>query len=394
MKKILGLFIVLFICPNGLCEDSRWWQREELKPSTNQIINSDYLSKRRELEIVWDQKNNALKAFEYFSSKKQNISAIRESIADIEKQVQKLEMELKNISPYLSLTTDSKTDIGIEKSSKTMDSLETLKTFGHAVMFRLDLSDWSTQKLVDFSNVFDTTQGAHHFGIRILPQSFVLETIKSLDELNKITGGNLSWSSYQVMFTEYVPKTWPNDKMQRRSEILKLEEGLLRGKPVFIPLLYDGDEVSIRLPKGIYFLNYTVHMNFPTRNQPFTDYGFCGSIEKCTVGPYFVEVTGEGQNVITYAPKPYPITLDELNMFFARLEQIGVDSLILKSFSNIAANQIKEQLQETKETQPSEKPLEKIYVRCLSCGKLNPEDANFCQNCGKKMVPNDSGLHN
>ncbi len=41
---------------NSLClgtrDDSRWWQREELKPSTNQIINPDYLSKKRGLDFI------------------------------------------------------------------------------------------------------------------------------------------------------------------------------------------------------------------------------------------------------------------------------------------------------------------------------------------------------
>lgn len=388
MKNTIVLFIIFAFYQNVMGEDSRWWQREKLKPSTNQIINPDYLSKKRELEIVWDQKNNALEAFRYFSSKGQNTSAIRKSVEDLEKQVQRLEQNLKHIPSYIVQKENNKTEtLVIKNDSKKIDSIEALKTFGNKVMFKLDLSGWSTQKLIDFSNVFDTTEGAILFGVRILPQSYVMRIFKSLDDINKATGGAISWAKYTITFSKNVPKRWPKDPMERRPEILKLEEGLLKGEPVFIPLLYDGDEVSIRLPKGIHFLNYTVHMKFPIRNQPITNFGYCGNIEKCIVGPYFVEVKGNGQNAIIYSPEPNHIGFDKLNEYFARLEHLGVDSLILKSFSNIS---LEEEKKKNDNNKGKERKTETIYIRCLSCGKLNSEDAKFCHECGKRMMPNDS----
>ncbi|MDX6765859.1 MAG: zinc-ribbon domain-containing protein [Candidatus Methylacidiphilales bacterium] len=56
----------------------------------------------------------------------------------------------------------------------------------------------------------------------------------------------------------------------------------------------------------------------------------------------------------------------------------------LEPYSRMAGGMVKDALQETGLGQ-SKTPETIIKIKCLSCGALNPEDANFCHKCGKPL---------
>lgn len=386
MKKFTILLLTLAFCVNAWGEDSRWWQREELKPSENQIINPDYLSKLRNLEIVWDQKTTAKKAIEYFSSKGQNISAIRGSMRDIDKQLENLERELKSISPYISPKALRKTTERKDATELKGNNENDLVTFGNKVMFKLDLSQWSTAKLINFTNDFEGTGGIRFFGIRILPSSYVLRQLATIEGTRKFAVEmSLEPSKIAIMFEDvYAPDEWSTNRLNQDTEILKMEDMLSKGKAVFVSLFYNGDDVSLRLPEGIYFLQYVMCTKLPTRFSKRSIFSNSRGFERCSFGPYYIRVTGNKHDVVTYTPKPFEIGHDRPREYYSRLQDLGADSLILESLSNDISEHKKE-----KPVQSSAKHNETIYIRCLSCGKLNPEEANYCQECGKKLVATD-----
>lgn len=56
----------------------------------------------------------------------------------------------------------------------------------------------------------------------------------------------------------------------------------------------------------------------------------------------------------------------------------------LEPYSRMAGGMVKDALEETGLGQ-AKTPDTIIKIKCLSCGALNPEDANFCQKCGKPI---------
>jgi len=81
---------------------SRWWQREILTPSTNQVINPSYLRKKRELEQAWDQLQRDMRAQEHFSKLGQDTSALHKAISSSRNKVRRLEYELSQIPSYIT----------------------------------------------------------------------------------------------------------------------------------------------------------------------------------------------------------------------------------------------------------------------------------------------------
>lgn len=79
---------------------SRWWQREDPKGSTNQIVNPNYLKVKRELEKAWDIYQKDLEAEAHFRSLGQNTSVLREAVRSSKRKVAELEEELSHIQMY------------------------------------------------------------------------------------------------------------------------------------------------------------------------------------------------------------------------------------------------------------------------------------------------------
>ncbi len=111
-----GLFNVfatkLVIFPIALClcqtfcfaenGEARWWQRENLQPSSNQIINPSYVQKKRTLEQAWDSHKKNLQAEARFRSMGQNTGALRLAAKESNRVMNQLTHELETIRPYIT----------------------------------------------------------------------------------------------------------------------------------------------------------------------------------------------------------------------------------------------------------------------------------------------------
>ena len=200
------------------------------------------------------------------------------------------------------------------------------------ILFRLDLSGWSYQELVNFTNEFAGTGGAAFFGVRIYPAKYVQNFFQGDDSAEKLaekTGATLP--PFAVADDSYFPKKWSNNPAGRIPEIKKLEELLKQGKPVFLPLLYHGDEISLRAPTGLYFLNYVVVLKQPSRFNKEKFWGKTSRLEENSYGPYYVTVTPLQSATVAYNPKPREINHDELRKYFESLRKIGAKELIENS---------------------------------------------------------------
>ena len=56
----------------------------------------------------------------------------------------------------------------------------------------------------------------------------------------------------------------------------------------------------------------------------------------------------------------------------------------LEPYSRMAGGMVKDALDEA-DVNLGGKPERVIMIKCGSCGKLNQEDAKFCQECGRKV---------
>ncbi len=56
----------------------------------------------------------------------------------------------------------------------------------------------------------------------------------------------------------------------------------------------------------------------------------------------------------------------------------------LEPYSRMAGGMVKDALDEAKVSFDS-KPEKVVMVKCRTCGKLNPEDAKFCNGCGREL---------
>ena len=56
----------------------------------------------------------------------------------------------------------------------------------------------------------------------------------------------------------------------------------------------------------------------------------------------------------------------------------------LEPYSRMAGGMVKDALEEA-DVHLGQKPERIVMVKCSSCGKLNEEDAKFCQECGKPI---------
>ena len=57
----------------------------------------------------------------------------------------------------------------------------------------------------------------------------------------------------------------------------------------------------------------------------------------------------------------------------------------LEPYTRMAGGMAKDALDEAGISLGGKQPQQVIMVKCQACGKLNPEEAKFCQECGKKL---------
>ena len=105
----LGVSILL-ICTNKsnaqtCCED-RWWQKEIPTPSYNQVINPNYLEKKRELLITCDDLCSSVRERNHIRDRGVSTKEIDEWIEYIAKKINKLEHELSQIPIYRTKSPD------------------------------------------------------------------------------------------------------------------------------------------------------------------------------------------------------------------------------------------------------------------------------------------------
>lgn len=104
---LVTAFMLWSFTPQSVAQD-RWWQRELPAPSTNQIINQDYMSKRRELEQAWDQLQRDAQAQRHFQGLGQKTSSINAAISSSRNKVNRIEHELSQIPIYVKRTPVSR----------------------------------------------------------------------------------------------------------------------------------------------------------------------------------------------------------------------------------------------------------------------------------------------
>lgn len=57
----------------------------------------------------------------------------------------------------------------------------------------------------------------------------------------------------------------------------------------------------------------------------------------------------------------------------------------LEPYSRMAGGMVKDAMDEAQVSLGGKQPERIIMIKCRACGKLNNEDAKFCQECGKPM---------
>ena len=127
MKKIqlTGLFLItsIFVSVN-LFGQNRWWQREIPTPSANQIINPDYLAKKRELEKTIDELNSLARRRNNYAraGQTQAVKSADEMLQFIGKKMNKMEYELSKIPMYITKPTNPQ-NIIIQSPNRENDNI-------------------------------------------------------------------------------------------------------------------------------------------------------------------------------------------------------------------------------------------------------------------------------
>ena len=105
MKTILKFTFVIIILfgfiENSNCQ-TKWWQREIATPSANQIINPNYLSKKRELEKTLDDINSMYRQKQQQQRLGHSTKAADEYLQHLGKKMNTLEYELSKIPVYIT----------------------------------------------------------------------------------------------------------------------------------------------------------------------------------------------------------------------------------------------------------------------------------------------------
>ena len=105
MKTILKFTFVIIILfgfiENSNCQ-TKWWQREIATPSANQIINPNYLSKKRELEKTLDDINSMYRQKQQQQRLGHSTKAADEYLQHLGKKMNTFEYKLSKIPVYIT----------------------------------------------------------------------------------------------------------------------------------------------------------------------------------------------------------------------------------------------------------------------------------------------------
>lgn len=103
LKCFILILILSFFISENLCSQDRWWQREIPAPSSNQMINPNYLSKKRDLEQTLDKMNSLARDRNKYASAGQTdaVKSADEMLQFMGEKMNTLEYELSKISMYV-----------------------------------------------------------------------------------------------------------------------------------------------------------------------------------------------------------------------------------------------------------------------------------------------------
>lgn len=128
---ILFMVVSFFISENAFCQN-RWWQREIPAPSANQMINPNYLSRKREIEIQFDdinkfatQRNNYAKA-----GQTESVKSADEMLQFMGKKMNTLEYELSKIPMYITKPDNSPQNNTIQNTNQQYNEINVTPSSG------------------------------------------------------------------------------------------------------------------------------------------------------------------------------------------------------------------------------------------------------------------------
>lgn len=96
----------------------KWWQREIPTPSANQMINPDYNSIRRELEVSLDEKNDLIKRYGHQKLSREQQMQYDYLLFLIDSKMTRLEEELKGTSMYIENPNFNNSNTNIQTTNQ------------------------------------------------------------------------------------------------------------------------------------------------------------------------------------------------------------------------------------------------------------------------------------
>lgn len=233
---------------------NKWWQREIPAPSANQMINPNYLSKKRELEKTFDDMNRMVR--ERNNSVRMGhtkaVKAADEMLKFIGKKMNILEHELSKIPMYITkpnnnknkntyITNQQQKDVYVSQPSKSTSSKEATNSY------LLTIYKINNCNKDDFKSDYE----------------FNAESLKLYNELksniSQIVKSETNYSSYSVDFLEKKIEyyqifidNWGNGNTigtnEAKKEIEKLNAEILRKHVAFARnLLKESTDIIVHI---------------------------------------------------------------------------------------------------------------------------------------------------
>jgi hypothetical protein len=155
-------WIFIFIIFNGYIVDincqNKWWQREIPTPSANQMINPDYISKRRELEINLDELNGVKERHGQQKLTREQQMQYDYILFLYDSKITRLEEELKvlpmyidnpkfnNQNIYFQNNNQQRTDVNISSPSISTSNVKSLDNNYLLALYRIKNCDKKNYK--------------------------------------------------------------------------------------------------------------------------------------------------------------------------------------------------------------------------------------------------------
>lgn len=268
---------------------TRWWQREEMKPSATQVLNPTYLGKKRQLERAWDQYIENFRQEARFRSMGQKTSALKGAVRDSHRIVLELEEELAKIPIYVTKGSNQQ---NITDSTGSAYFYRP-KVSNYPIYSKFDPGKSSYKEMIrvrchPFPYVQDP--GGYDLGsyeqlgevsayvIRVYPGPLINETITKRKKLSEAFPGIPAFLHSRGYAS--VGVRTPKQLLDPRN-IDNLLEGFGDNKPLEIVIFGEQlpEYVDIPVPHGTYYLEYSliflnakksnhkrVHPNYPGRH--------------------------------------------------------------------------------------------------------------------------------